>query len=224
MARVALVLGATGLVGNEITRDLLGRNEWDEIRVLVRRPLGFEHPKLKQTIIDWGELGRYEDVFSGVAAVFCALGTTIKKAGSQRAFEVVDLDYPLQAAALAKKQGVKQFLVVSSVGANSKSRTFYTRTKGLMEEGLIAADFQGVHIFRPSLLLGERQEFRIGERVAAGLMKGLDFMLTGKGAKYRAIQGKTVARAMINIALAGTRGVHVYSNEVIHVLGKEQNS
>lgn len=220
MAKVALVLGATGLIGSEVTDGLLRNGSWDEVRVLVRRPLEQNHPKLKQMVIDWEQLQQHEDAFNGVSAVFCCLGTTIKKAGSQSNFERVDLDYPLQAAAIAKKQSVKQFLAVSSMGANPKSRNFYSRTKGRVEEGLVAADFQGLHLFRPSLLLGSRQEFRLGERVAAKLMKAMDFLMVGKAAKYRAIQARTVARAMINIALAGTRGVHIYSNEVIHVLGK----
>jgi len=221
MARIAMVLGATGLVGKEVVKGLLQGESWDEVRVLVRRPLNLEHPKLKQSVIDWEQLEQHGSLFSGVTAVFCCLGTTIKKAGSQANFARVDLDYPLQAAAMATEKEVKQFLTVSSIGANPGSRAFYSRTKGRMEEGLKTLDFQGLHIFRPSLLLGDRAEFRLGERVAAKLMKGLDFLMVGKGAKYRAIQARTVAKAMINIALAGTRGMHIYSNEVIHVLGKE---
>ena len=219
MTRIALVLGATGLVGSALTRDLLGGN-WDEVHVLVRRPLALTHPKLKQIQVDWDRLEQYGEQFAGVSAVFCCLGTTIKKAGSQKQFERVDLEYPLAAATLAKEKGVKQFLAVSSMGASAKSRTFYSRTKGRMEEGLIAAGFHGLHLFQPSLLLGEREEFRLGERVAAVLMKALDFAMVGKAAKFRAIPATTVARAMMNIALAETGGVHIYTNEVIHVIGK----
>ncbi len=111
-------------------------------------------------------------------------------------------------------------MVVSSIGANAKSSNFYSRTKGRAEEGLTAIGFQGMHIFRPSLLLGQREEFRLGERIGAGLMKALDFVMVGKAAKYRAIPGTTVARAMVNIASADTRGLHIYTNEVIHVIGK----
>lgn len=219
MTRIALVLGATGLVGRALTRDLLAGN-WDEVRVLVRRPLELRHPKLKQIQVDWDRLEQYGESFADVTAVFCCLGTTIKKAGSQKQFERVDLEYPLAAAALAKAKGVKQFLAVSSMGANAKSRTFYSRTKGRTEEGLIAAGFHGLHLFQPSLLLGEREEFRLGERVAAVLMKALDFAMVGKAAKYRAIPAATVARAMMNIAQAETGGVHIYTNDVIHVIGK----
>ncbi|AIQ27269.1 MULTISPECIES: oxidoreductase [Paenibacillus] len=219
MTRIALVLGATGLVGSALTEDLLN-GDWDEVRVLVRRPLKLQHAKLRQIQIDWDQLGQYKEQFAGVYAVFCCLGTTIKQAGSQEQFEKVDLDYPLAAAALAKDYGVKQFLAVSSMGANAKSRNFYSRTKGRAEDGLIAAGFHGLHLFRPSLLLGDREEFRLGERTASVIMKALDFAMVGKAAKYRAIPAAKVARAMRNIALADTGGVHIYTNEVIHVIGK----
>jgi uncharacterized protein YbjT (DUF2867 family) len=218
MTRVAVVLGATGLIGKAVTRELL-TGEWDEVRVLVRRPLELNHPKLKQIRMDWEQLGQYKDQFAGVNAVFCCLGTTIKKAGSQKQFERVDLEYPLEAAAIAKASGVKQFLVVSSMGASSKSRNFYSRTKGRTEDGLTAVGFHGLHIFRPSLLMGERAEHRLGEQVAAVIMKALDFAMVGKLARYRAIPGDKVAKAMVNIALANTGGVHIYTNEVIHVIG-----
>ncbi|MEK3674370.1 oxidoreductase [Paenibacillus sp. FSL R10-2771] len=219
MTRIAVVLGATGLVGRALTEDLLN-GDWDEVRVLVRRPLKLQHAKLRQIQIDWDQLGQYKEQFAGVYAVFCCLGTTIKQAGSQEQFEKVDLDYPLAAAALAKDYGVKQFLAVSSMGANAKSRNFYSRTKGRAEDGLIAAGFHGLHLFRPSLLLGDREEFRLGERTASVIMKALDFAMVGKAAKYRAIPAAKVARAMRNIALADTGGVHIYTNEVIHVIGK----
>ncbi|MFC3750165.1 oxidoreductase [Paenibacillus sp. GCM10012306] len=220
MSRIAMVLGATGLVGKAVTQELLRREAWDEVRVLVRRPIGLKHPSLKQTIVDWEQLSRYREQFRGVQTMFCCLGTTIKTAGSQSNFERVDLHYPLEAAAIAKEEGVRQLLAVSSIGADAKSRNFYSRTKGRAEEGLIAAGFQGVHLFRPSLLLGQRKEFRLGERMAAGLMTALDFAMVGKVAKYRAIPAETVARAMVNISLAGTLGLHIYPNDVIHVIGK----
>ncbi|OBZ10802.1 nucleoside-diphosphate sugar epimerase [Bacillus sp. FJAT-27264] len=220
MSRIAMVLGATGLVGKAVTQELLSRGAWDEIRVLVRRPIGIKHPLLKQTIVDWEQLPRYREQFRGVQVMFCCLGTTIKTAGSQSSFERVDLRYPLEAAAIAKEEGVGQLLAVSSIGADAKSRNFYSRTKGRAEEGLIATGFHGLHLFRPSLLLGQRKEFRLGERVAARLMTALDFAMVGQAAKYRAIHGETVARAMVNISLAGTAGLHIYPNDVIHVIGK----
>ncbi|AIQ66715.1 NAD(P)H-binding protein [Paenibacillus graminis] len=219
MTRIAVVLGATGLVGSALTKDLLNGG-WAEVRVLLRHPMKIRHPRLKQVITDWERLAEYKEQFAGASAVFCCLGTTIKKAGSQEKFERVDLEYPLAAAALAKTCGVKQFLAVSSMGANVRSRVFYSRTKGKLENGLGVFGFQGLHLFRPSLLLGDRAESRPGERVAAIVMKALDFAMVGKAAKYRAIPAAKVARAMMNIAQADTGGVHIYTNEVIHVIGK----
>lgn len=220
MSRIAVVLGATGLVGSAVTEELLKREGWDEVRVLVRNELELTHPKLKQFVVNWDELQNYSDLFKGVHSIFCCLGTTIKKAGSQENFERVDLHYPVEAATIAINNGVKQFLAVSSLGANSKSRNFYSRTKGRVEDALIALGFQGLHLFRPSLLLGDRKEFRLGERIAARIMTALKFAMVGKAAQYRAIQGTTVARAMVNIASADTHGLHIYTNEVIHVIGK----
>lgn len=220
MGQTAVVLGATGLVGRALTEELLRREAWSEVRVLVRRGTGIRDDRLREHRVDWEELSGQGALFEGANAVFCCLGTTIKKAGSQPAFEKVDLDYPLEAARLAKKAGVEQYLAVSSMGAKASSRNFYLRTKGRMEEGLMRSGIPGVHLFRPSLLLGERDELRWGERIGAAAMKAVGGLMVGKAAAYRAIPGETVARAMANIAEAGTLGTHVYPNRVIHVLGR----
>ncbi|MBY9079968.1 NAD(P)H-binding protein [Paenibacillus sp. HN-1] len=218
MDRTAMVLGATGLVGREVTGELL-RGGWREVRTLTRRPLDVENGRLSQHLIDWERLDEYGGLFEGVDALFCCLGTTIKQAGSQANFERVDLEYPLKAAKLAHRAGVKQLLVVSAMGANPRSRQFYSRTKGRMEEGLSQSGIPGVHLFRPSLLLGERDEFRRGERAAAFLMTRLEFLMVGRVAKYRAVKGSAVARAMVHIADASLPGIHVYPNDVIRALG-----
>ncbi|MDR6724617.1 uncharacterized protein YbjT (DUF2867 family) [Paenibacillus amylolyticus] len=217
----AVVIGATGLVGGLLVDRLLKHSSYREIHVFVRRPLTLEHPKLKQHIVDWDQLHEAADWFTGVSDLYCCLGTTIKKAGSQENFRKVDYEYVVEAGKLAKQHGVSQMLVISSMGANADSRVFYSRTKGEMEGALTALGFNSLQIFRPSLILGDRNETRIGEQLGAYAMKLLDRWMTGKAAKYRAIPAATIAQAMINIALVGTRGHHVYSNEVIHVLGTE---
>lgn len=218
MGGTAMVIGATGLVGREVTNELL-RSGWKEVRLLTRRLLDIENGRLSQHLVDWERLEKYGELFHGVDALFCCLGTTIKTAGSQANFERVDLEYPLKAAELAHRAGVKQLLVVSAMGANSRSRQFYSRTKGRMEEGVSRSGIPGVHLFRPSLLLGERDEFRRGERAAAFLMTRLEFLMVGRAAKYRAVKGSTVARAMVHIAEASPPGIHVYPNDVIQALG-----
>lgn len=221
--RQALVIGATGLVGGLLVRSLLQNPAYGRIRVLVRRRLELEHPKLEQHVVDWEQLEAQKDLFRDVDDVYCCLGTTIKKAGSQENFRQVDFHYPVRAAKLAKEQGVSQMLVISSMGADAGSRVFYSRTKGEMEDALSAIGLRALHIFRPSLILGDRKEKRLGEQLAAHAMTFLDRWMKGRVDKYRAIQASTIARAMMNIALVQTSGNHVYSNDVIHVLGVDES-
>ncbi|MFB8377023.1 oxidoreductase [Paenibacillus taichungensis] len=221
--RQALVIGATGLVGGLLVRSLLQNPAYGRIRTLVRRPLELEHPKLDQHVVDWEQLEEQKDLFRDVDDLYCCLGTTIKKAGSQENFRHVDLHYPVKAAILAKEHGASQMLVISSIGADAGSRVFYSRTKGEMEEALSAIGFRSLHIFRPSLILGDRKEKRLGEQLAAHAMTFLDRWMKGRVDKYRAIQASTIARAMMNIALVQTKGNHVYSNDVIHVLGLDES-
>ncbi|GAB6928585.1 oxidoreductase [Paenibacillus sp. JCM 10914] len=223
MGVVALVVGATGLVGNLVVEELLKRDELDEVRILVRRQPEVTHPRLKAIIVDWDRLESYREAFFGVHMVYNCLGTTIKKAGSQQAFRKVDVEYVLKAAELAKQAGVQQFVAVSSVGANPKVRNFYLRTKGEMEERLAGMRFKGVHLFRPSLLLGDRPDRRFGEWAASVLMTSLDFAFRSpKLAPYRAIPARNVARAMVHIGMTNLPGHHVYTNEIIQVLGEAE--
>ncbi len=215
----ALVLGATGLVGGEVVKELLRSEAYGEVRVLSRRPLGFQHPKLHETIADLEELEENTKVFADVRDVFCCLGTTIRKAGSQVKFRKVDLEYPLRAAKIARQQGVKQFLAVTAMGADPASRIFYNRVKGEAEQVLSSVGLPGVHLFRPSLLLGKRNDFRFVERAGAFFMTRLDPIMRGSASKYRALPAATLARAMVSIAHTGTAGIHVYPNDVIHALG-----
>ncbi|WP_212958138.1 oxidoreductase [Paenibacillus albilobatus] len=221
MGLQALVLGATGLVGGELLGELLRSEAYESVGVLTRQPLGVRHPKLHESVIDFEQLEDHAERFQGVRDVFCCLGTTIRKAGSQTKFRKVDLEYPLRAAKIAKRQGVGQFLAVTAMGADPNSKIFYNRVKGEAEKAVCSVGIPGVHLFRPSLLLGDRGEFRFGEAAGAWVMRSLDPLLRGRAAKYRAMPAKTLARAMVSIALTGTAGVHVYPNDVIRVLGME---
>lgn len=215
----ALVAGATGLVGSELVQMLLAAPEYDRVIVWGRRQLGITHEKLQEEIIHFEQLGRYA-IPPAVDTVFCCLGTTIKKAKTREAFWRVDVEYPLILAQQAQAAGIQQLVVISAMGANAQSRIFYNRAKGEMERAICEVGLPGLHIVRPSLLLGARQEFRLGERVAALLLPHLPFGWSRRWQAYQPIAAQTVARAMLRIAGERRIGTHRYSSTVLQELGR----
>lgn len=211
-SKKALVIGATGLVGRELVKILLEAPEYDAVNVWVRKSTDISHAKLSESIIDFDSLESYE-VEGEVDHVYCCIGTTIKKAKTKEAFKKVDLEYPLALGRWAKKNDVSQFLVISSIGADPKSKVFYSRTKGQMEEGLRSLGLNGLKIFRPSLLLGDRDEFRLGEHVATVMSKWLPFMFWGPMNKYKPVQGTDVASAMYREAVRGSQETRIIGFE-----------
>ncbi|MBP3952500.1 oxidoreductase [Bacillus suaedae] len=216
--KTALLIGATGLIGNELLKILLKNDAYQKITVIVRNPLGMTDPKLEEIVTDFDELDEALINFH-VDDVFSCLGTTIKKAKSQEVMYKIDVTYPLKIAQLTRKVGARQFLFVSSPYANAKSRTFYTRIKGELEDEVMKIDFNSITIFRPSLLLGKRQEFRLGEHTAGVLFTALSFLFVGPLKKFSGIQGKTVAKAMDKAAQMNQEGVTIYELDQIEELG-----
>ena len=212
--KLALLVGASGLVGGELLNCLLIGPEYSKVLILVRKPLGIKHPKLEERVIEFEDLALNKDYFK-VNDVFCCLGTTIKKAKSQEAFTKVDLEYPVELARLAKEMQAEKFLVISSMGASSKSRVFYSRTKGFLEQELKGISIKSLHIFRPSLLLGNRKEFRISESITAFLTRGISFIFVGSLKKYRPIDAKIVANGMYKAAQTKLEGIYTYLSDEI---------
>jgi len=212
--KTALIAGATGLIGQSLLQILLKSPKYDKVIALVRRPLNIENPKLLCLTIDFDTLSELQTEVQ-INDVFCCLGTTIKTAGSQEAFTKVDYTYVLKLARWAKQNASQQFMVVSSVGASSESSNFYLQTKGNMEDAIIKLDLLAFHIFRPSLLLGQRNEFRFGEKVSEKLMLLFNPMMKGKLRKYKAIKASDVAKAMYNKAQMDLRGNIVYEGAEI---------
>jgi len=207
----ALLIGASGLVGGHCLGFLLDNPSYSHVSVLVRRPLHRTHEKLIQHVVDFDELESLGKCLP-VDDVYCCLGSTIKKAGSQEAFRKVDFDYPVKIAALAQHCGANQFLVVSSLGADAHSRIFYNRVKGEMEEAIRKISFSAIQIFRPSLLLGERTEHRAGEKTGTLAMTALKSVMRGPLRKYRAIQASDVAKSMVSVAQMDLSGVIIYES------------
>lgn len=212
--KTALVVGATGLVGNACVEQLLQNPYYSKVVVLSRRALLQQHPKLVTRLIDFEQLQNYSDAIQGDDIYYC-LGTTIKKAGSQTAFYRIDYEYALQIAQIAVQNKVAQFLLVSSLGADSKSTIFYSRTKGELENSLKKLSIPSLHIFQPSILLGERNESRSGESVGKVLAQWIRPFLRGSWRKYRGIEGAAVAKAMIRIAQQQKKGIFTYLSDSI---------
>jgi uncharacterized protein YbjT (DUF2867 family) len=194
----AIVIGATGLVGNLILKELLNDNDFSEVRIFVRKPTGIINPKLKEIITPMTDINTLSSEIQG-DVLFNALGTTIKKAGSQEEQQRIDRDLPVVFAKIASENGVKIMLNVSSVGANLNGG-FYLKTKAEMENGTGKFFPQSVFHFRPGFLVGDRKEFRLVEKIASGVMKVIDPILTGSSQKYRSMPVDKLAKAMVSLS------------------------
>jgi uncharacterized protein YbjT (DUF2867 family) len=209
----AVLAGASGLVGRYCLNHLLEDAYYDRVITVGRRTLEVEHRKLTQRRVEFAELSNGD--LAGVTHVFCCLGTTIRKAGSEEAFRKVDYEYPLALARKAASAGARRYMLVSSVGADSKSGTFYLRVKGELEEALKALPFEALYLFQPSILLGPREEERPGERLGIMLARAFEWALVGGLRKYRPIPAAVLARAMVVAGERGPGGVHVVRYEEI---------
>jgi uncharacterized protein YbjT (DUF2867 family) len=217
--KTALIAGATGLIGSELAQLLRASSYYQKIYLLVRREVATEDEKVEPLVLDYDAF-RAEDL-PKVQDVYCCLGTTMKNAGSKAAFRKVDYHYPLKLAELCRKNGAEQYMLVSSMGADKKSRFFYNQVKGEVEEALAGVGYPALHIFRPSILLGDRKDKRTGEKIAQKMMKAIAPLLVSKLRNYRPIYGKTVAEAMLVAAQQQRQGPHLFESAQIEVLAKE---
>ncbi|MFD1884779.1 oxidoreductase [Paenibacillus wenxiniae] len=220
--RIALVAGATGLVGRSLVDILVHEQTYDRIRILVRQTVAHwqPYPQVEQIVTDYDHLEQQAGTWHATD-VYCCLGTTIKKAGSQERMYQIDVTYPLRLAELARQQGAEHFLLISAMGADANSRIFYSRIKGELEQQLSRLGYPSLSIVQPSLLLGDREEFRPGERTAAVAARVLSPLLRGSLSKYKPIQATTVAQAMYRLALKRKAGVKVYSSHELQQLGSK---
>jgi uncharacterized protein YbjT (DUF2867 family) len=215
--KTALLLGGSGLTGGHCLEYLLNDAHYNQVVALVRRPLSVEHPKLIQHQADFHRL---DDCLAGMRIndVFCCLGTTIKKAGSQKAFYEVDFVYPTEIAKLSLASGAEQFLLISALGADPGSAIFYNRVKGEVEEAIARYGFKGFYIFRPSLLLGKRRESRPAEKFGQKLFHWFSFIFKGFLQKYRPIESRAVAFAMVAVAKEQPLGKRIIESRRIQAI------
>ena len=218
--RTALLAGATGLTGGHCLEFLLSDEVYKQVTILTRRELPITHEKLVQHVVDFNNLDESADLIKA-DDVFCCLGTTIKKAGSREAFRKVDLEYPEALARIASANGCEQFLVISAPESNANSPFFYGRVKAEMEQAISAHSFQSTCVFRPSLLIGERDENRLAEGLGIKLFTAMPFLLSGPLKKMRPIEAKAVAGAMVIVAKSAKGGKQIYPSDKIQDLYDE---
>jgi len=209
--KTLLIVGATGLVGRAVLRLALADVSIGRVIAPTRRALDLQHEKLVNPVVDFDALPAGAHWWAA-DAVICTLGTTIKKAGSQAAFRKVDYDYPLEVARFARADGVDTYALVSSLGANAKSRTFYLRTKGETERDLAAGGFSSLTILRPSLIGGGRDERRWGEALGLKLFAALGPLLPRR---YRIAPAERIAATLLAAVREARPGVRIVESEAI---------
>ena len=216
--KTALIAGASGLIGGHLLQKLLADNAYEKVISIGRKKLDVTHEDLTQIEFDFTNPSSYESL-PKVDIVFCCLGTTIKRAGSQEKFKQVDFQFPLDIANWAKNNGVSQYHIITALGADKDSSIFYNQVKGEIQDELKKLNFESLNIYQPSLLLGERDETRIGELLAKAFMIITRPLMLGGLRKYRAIKGTVVAQAMLHQSHKYNSGINLYESDEIEILG-----
>ncbi len=217
-SETAIVAGATGLIGRHLLERLSAGGRFAKIVALVRKPQADVPPGVSSLVVDFDHVASLNAPFRD-ATVFCALGTTMKQAGSQESFRRVDYEYVTGLAKRAAEGGCRRLCLVSALGADASSSVFYNRVKGEAEDAIRKLPIPAVEIIRPSLLLGDRQEFRLAERLTATASRAFSFAFAGPLKRYRPIEADTVAAAMVAVSGEAPKGVRVFESEEIAAIG-----
>lgn len=206
--KTATLLGGTGLIGSHILKILEADDYFDKVNVLVRRPVSIIHPKINVQVIDFNDQDQLRESMKNTDVVFCAIGTTQRKVNNDNhAYRKIDYDIPCNAAWYSRENGCKQFVIVSSLGAGSNKRNFYLKLKGEVEDRLKEIGFDSLLIFRPSFLLGPREEKRPLEKFVKVSSKAISYLLPSK---FKPVEADKVASAMVALAKKESVGVHIY--------------
>ncbi|XOV66398.1 MAG: NAD(P)H-binding protein [Fluviicola sp.] len=213
MPKTAIILGASGLTGGLLLQQLLKDNRYDCIKLFGRSKVSVEHQKVQQFTGDLFQMDAFSKDFTG-DEVFCCIGTTKKKTPDEEQYRKIDLGIPESAAQMCEQNKIKTFAVISSVGADAKSSNFYLKTKGEMENAVLSKNIPNILILRPSLIVGDRDERRMGERISIWFMKVLNPLLFGSLKKYRSIKAEKIAAGMILLANSKKNQQIFQSNEI----------
>lgn len=206
--KTAIVLGATGLIGQNLTLKLAQQSHINKVIAVTRKTVDYSHPKIENQVVDFSLLEQYSQTFLG-DILFSCLGTTKKQAGSTEAQRIIDVDYQLTAAKLAANNGVSEYFLVSSSGSNATSKNAYLQMKGELENKIMDLGFERICIFQPSLLLGERNHFRIGEKLGSWILPTLCKLPILK--RFKPIYGAQVATKMCQVSAQQTVGIMRYT-------------
>jgi uncharacterized protein YbjT (DUF2867 family) len=220
---VAAIAGASGVVGTRVLEHLLARDDVERIAALGRRPLDVGNAKLVSSVVDLRSEAAVADALpDDLGVAFCCLGTTMKQAGSKEAFRAVDHDAVVAFATAARRKGARRFLAVSALGADARSRIFYSRTKGEAEVALQRLGFPQLTLVRPSFIddEGARRDHRLGERVGLPIARAV-FSVVGRTRRYAPVSADVIARALVRLAFDadGADRVRVCESDELHRLG-----
>lgn len=209
MKKTAILLGATGLTGRHLLELLLNSDDYEKVKVFTRRAIEKTHPKLEEIICDVLKLEEQADQFTA-DEVFVCIGTTKAKTPDKQLYYAIDYGIPTTSAKLAEQNKISTFSVISAIGANAKSTVFYSRTKGEMEQAVLQHNIPNILVYRPSLIYGNRNDKRLGEKIGTFLIKALQFLLIGKCKKYRAVSGENLAKVLF-------LGVNKKGHQIVYI-------
>lgn len=217
MEKKAILAGASGSIGTSLLQQLLTDANYSEVLVIARQKLTVDHPKLKQLIVNFDQLKDHAAEITGTT-VFCCLGTTKSQTPDEVQYRKIDYQYPLDMAWIAHKNGAESYHLVSAMGANIDSSIFYNKTKGETEQDLKTVPFRSIHVYRPSLLKGQRTKKRFLEGLMNIIMLVINPLLIGGLKKYRSIKVEDVAKAMLRQSLEDRKGYFIYESDRIQEL------
>lgn len=217
MSYRVILVGASGLIGSNLLSELIQSEEISEVLLLVRKSTGISNPKVKELILNFDELNTYSSEIEG-DIIYSCLGTTTRETPDSKLYRKIDLEYPLNLAKLGMKNGVSQFHIISSLGADPESSNSYLKLKGELEQELKKLNIPSLHIYQPSFLIGDRKENRLADKIMKPIFRLIDPLLIGPLKKYRSIKAVHVAKVMLSQSIKDLKGTFIYPSIQIQEL------